>query len=605
MNPTGWMELGVFLGALLLLAPPLGAYIERVLEGRTIGLDVIGRPLEQVLYRLCGAAAQGEMTWRAYVAAVVMFELLGAGAVVALQMLQDRLPLNPDALAAVPLDRALNTAISFVTNTDWQSYSGENTLSPLTQMLALTVQNFTSAAVGVAVFAALVRGFVRKNAATIGNFWVDLTRATLYLLLPLAVIFALVLVSLGVVQTLATTTSVALLEPQAAPAATAERATDAITIVTQPLPLGPAASQIAIKQLGTNGGGFFGANAAHPFENPTPLSNFLQCLAIVLIPTALTFAFGRMVGDRRQGWVLLAAMLITFVPLCALCISSEQGGNPRLIATAQGAATAVDATRGNLEGKELRLGAASSAIWASATAAAANGSVNAMHDSFTPLGGFVPMLLIQLGGVIFGGIGYGMAGMLMYAIVAVFVAGLMIGRTPEYLGKKIETSEMQMAALLLVVPCLPVLIGTALAVTLPAGAASLTSDGAHGLSQALYAFSSAGYNNGSAFAGLAADTPFYNYSTAAAMWIGHWAIIIPALAIAGGLAAKKHVPVSPGTLPTHTPQFALLVVAVLFVVGALNFVPALALGPVAEHFQMHAAAAPSVNAAPILEGSGS
>ena len=488
------------------------------------------------------------------------------------------LPLNPQGLAAVSPDSSFNTAVSFATNTNWQGYAGEATLSYLTQMLGLAVQNFLSAASGIAVLIALIRGFVRRETGQIGNFWVDFTRSTLYVLLPLSFILAVVLAAQGVVQSFAPYQQATLLEPVVM---------QDQTVTEQTLPLGPAASQVAIKQLGTNGGGFFNVNSSHPFENPTPLSNFLEVLAILLIPAALCYTFGSMVNDKRQGWALLAAMLVIFVPLLVGAFAAEQAGNPRFDALGVDQAPSAMQPGGNMEGKETRFGIANSALWATATTAASNGSVNSMHDSFTPLGGLVPMWLMQLGEVVFGGVGSGLYGMLMFAVIAVFIAGLMVGRTPEYLGKKIEAYEVKMAAIVLLVPCLAVLLGTAVAVMVPAATASVANPGVHGFSEILYAFSSAGNNNGSAFAGLSANTPFYNFALGIAMWVSRYWLMIPVLAIAGSLAAKRATAVTAGTLPTHTPLFVTLLVTTVLLVGALTFLPALALGPIVEHLQLH------------------
>jgi K+-transporting ATPase ATPase A chain len=487
--------------------------------------------------------------------------------VFALQLFQAELPLNPQQLANVSVDSSFNTAVSFVTNTNWQAYSGETTMSYLTQMLGLTVQNFLSAATGMAVLIAMIRGFQRTHIDGIGNFWVDMTRGILYILLPLSLVFALFLAGQGVVQNFKPYQTVPVLEQSS-------------EITSQTLALGPAASQVAIKQIGTNGGGFFNANSAHPFENPTPFSNFLQMLAILLIPAALCHTFGYLVGDTRQGWAILAAMTVILVSLLFVTLHYEQVGNPAV--TNLG----VDATSGNMEGKETRFGIVNSALWATITTAASNGSVNAMHDSFTPLGGLIPLWLIQLGEVIFGGVGSGLYGMLIFAIIAVFVAGLMIGRTPEYLGKKIEAFEIKMASVIILIPAFFILGGAAIAVMTDAGKIAIANPGAHGFSEILYAFSSAAGNNGSAFAGLSANTPFYNIALAIAMLFGRYGIIIPVLAIAGSLAAKKTVPVTVGTLPTHTPLFVLLLIGTVVLVGALTFVPALALGPVVEQLQM-------------------
>jgi len=478
------------------------------------------------------------------------------------------LPLDPQAFPAVTADSAFNTAVSFATNTNWQGYGGESTMSYLTQMLALGVQNFVSAASGMAVLIALIRGFARRQVTGLGNFWVDLTRGTLYILLPLSVLLALVLMGQGVVQSFSPYRTVALLDP--------------VTVGTQQIPLGPAASQIAIKQLGTNGGGFFNANSAHPFENPTPLANFLEMLSILLIPAALCYTFGRMVRDTRQGWAVLAAMLIIWLPLVFAATAFEQAGNPLLDTASVDQVASPAQPGGNMEGKEVRFGIAGSTLWAAATTAASNGSVNAMHDSFTPLGGLVPMWLIQLGEVVFGGVGSGLYGMLMFAVVAVFIAGLMVGRTPEYLGKKIEAYEMKMAALVLLIPCVLVLTGTAVASVLEVATSQVANPGAHGFSEILYAFSSAGNNNGSAFAGLSANTPFYNVALGLAMAFGRFLPIVFVLALAGRLAAQGRAPATAGTFPTHRALFVGLLSAVVLVVVGLTYFPALSLGPLAE-----------------------
>jgi K+-transporting ATPase ATPase A chain len=518
-----------------------------------------------------------ESDWKRYALGVLLFNFIGFVVVYLLQRLQGVLPLNTQSFSAVSPDSSFNTAVSFASNTNWQGYGGESTMSYFTQMLGLGVQNFVSAASGMAVLVALIRGFVRREMAEIGNFWVDLTRSTLYILLPLSLVLAIVLMSQGVVQSFAPYKTVPLLEPVTI-------GTERIT--EQTIPLGPAASQIAIKQLGTNGGGFFNANSAHPFENPTPLSNFLEALSILLLGAALCYTFGVMVGDRRQGWAILAAMLIIFVPLTIGAISAEQAGNPRLTALGVDPVPSEIQPGGNMEGKETRFGITNSGLWAAATTAASNGSVNAMHDSFTPLGSLAPLWLMQLGEVVFGGVGSGLYGMLMFAIVAVFIAGLMVGRTPEYLGKKLESYEIKMAALVLLIPPAIVLIGTAIASVLSAGTSSVANPAAHGFSEILYAFSSAGNNNGSAFAGLSANTPFYNIALGIAMWLSRYWLMIPVLAIAGSLASKRATAVTAGTLPTHTPLFVVWLVGVVLMVGALTFVPALALGPVVEHLQM-------------------
>lgn len=580
MTAQSFLQIMLYLLVLLALVKPLGAYMARIYQGQPAGF-------ENRLYQWCGVDAKQDMRWTQYALAVLVFNFLGLVVVYALQRCQVFLPLNPQNLSAISPDSAFNTAISFVTNTNWQGYSGETTMSYLTQMLGLTVQNFLSAATGMSVLVALVRGFIRRNSDGIGNFWVDMTRSTLYILLPLSLIFAMLLVGQGVVQNFKPYQTVTLTEAvsyqQSTLDATGKPVTEIIKSQQQTLALGPAAAQIAIKQLGTNGGGFFNVNSAHPFENPTPLSNFLEMLAILLIPASLCYSFGVMVGDARQGWVILAAMTLIFTALVFVAVIAEQSGNPLL----QVDQIASDAQAGgNMEGKETRFGIVNSALWAVATTAASNGSVNAMHDSFTPLGGLVPMWLMQLGEVIFGGVGCGLYGMIVFAIVAVFIAGLMIGRTPEYLGKKIEAFEMKMAAVIILVPPLMVLGGTALAVMLAVGKAAVFNNGAHGFSEVLYAFSSAGNNNGSAFAGLSANTPFYNRLLGLIMLFSRYWLIIPVLAIAGSLARKKIVPVGLGTLPTHTPLFAVLLMITVIMVGALTFIPALALGPIVEHLQM-------------------
>jgi K+-transporting ATPase ATPase A chain len=578
MTTNGFLQLGLYLGVLLACVQPLGFYMAKVYSGSATLLDRIIGPVERLLYQLCGIDRNAEMTWRQYSVAVLSFSLLSFVEVYTLQRMQGWLPLNPESLPAVSPDSSFNTAVSFTTNTNWQGYGGETTMSYLTQMLALTVQNFVSAAAGMAVLIALVRGFTRHTTETIGNFWVDLTRGTLYILIPLSFILALVLVSQGVVQTFNSYPDVVLLEPLVD--------ADGQESATQTIAVGPAASQIAIKQLGTNGGGFFNVNSAHPLENPTPLSNFLQVLAILLIPAALCYTFGEMVGDRRQGWAVLAAMLVMFVPLLVVTTILEQSGNPVLAHLGADQSASDRQPGGNMEGKETRFGIVNSSLWAVATTAASNGSVNSMHDSYTPLGGLVPMWLMQLGEVVFGGVGSGLYGMLMFAIVAVFLSGLMVGRTPEYLGKKIGAFEMKMASLAILFPCAMVLVGTAMAVASASGRGTIFNSGPHGFSEVLYAFSSAGNNNGSAFAGLGANTPFYNGLLGLAMLVGRFWVMLPVLAIAGSLAAKKTVPAGPGTLPTHTPLFVVLLAAVVIVVGALSFFPALALGPIVEHLQM-------------------
>ena len=600
MTANDFVQIGVYLIVLLLLAKPLGSYMALVFADQPNRITRLGSGVERAMYRLCGIHADEDMGWKRYAIAMFAFNVCGMLAVYAFQRLQQWLPLNPEHFAAVSPDLSLNTAISFITNTNWQAYSGESVMSYSTQMAALAVQNFLSAATGIAVLIAVIRGFVRKTTQGIGNFWVDMTRSTLYVLLPLSFLLALLLVSQGVVQNFKTYVDVPVVQAStyAQPVtdaagnpvkdASGNPVTKPAQLTTQTLPMGPAASQIAIKQLGTNGGGFFGVNSAHPYENPTPLANFLEMVAILLIPAALCGTFGQMVGDPRQGRALLVTMLVIFVPLLLACTAAEQSGNPVLHGLAVDQQASALQAGGNMEGKETRFGIVNSAVWATATTAASNGSVNAMHDSFTPLGGLVPMWLIQLGEVIFGGVGSGLYGMLAFAVVAVFIAGLMVGRTPEYLGKKIEAYEMKMSSLAVLIPCALVVIGTAIAVMTPAGTAGVANPGAHGFSEILYALTSASNNNGSAFAGLSVNTPFWNTILGACMFLSRYMLIIAMLAMAGSLAAKKHVPASAGTLPTHTPLFIVLLASVVIIVGALTFLPALALGPIAEHLMsMH------------------
>ena len=599
MSANGYLQLVFYVAVLLALAKPLGAYMANIYEGRPVVLNRVGAPFERLIYRLCGVDAAKETGWVQYTVALLLFNLLGALVVYGLQRLQASLPLNPQAFGAVSPDSSFNTAISFATNTNWQGYGGESTMSYLTQMLALAVQNFLSAATGMAVVIALIRGFARQSMQTIGNFWVDVTRTTLYILLPLALLLALALVSQGVVQTFSAYKTVPLVESveydtpklDAAGQPLKDSAGNPLTAKAtqreQVIAVGPAASQIAIKQLGTNGGGFFNANSSHPFENPTPLTNFLELLAILLIPAALCHTFGRMVGDTRQGWALLGAMTLVFVVLLAVCVGAEQAGNPALAKLGVDQSVSASQAGGNMEGKETRFGIVNSALWATATSAASNGSVNSMHDSFTPLGGLVPMAMIQLGEVIFGGVGSGLYGMLLFVVIAVFVAGLMIGRTPEFLGKKIEAFDVKMACIGVLVPIFTCLLGTAIAVSVDADKAGVANPGAHGFSEILYAFSSASGNNGSAFAGLSANTPFYNTALGTVMFFARYWIIIPVLALAGSVVTKKRVPTGAGTLPTHTPLFIFFLVGVVIVIGALSFFPALALGPIVEHLVLY------------------
>jgi K+-transporting ATPase ATPase A chain len=575
MTTNGLLQIALYFIVLIAAAIPLGNYMAKVYSGEPVFLRRLAGPLERRIYRCCRIDAQQDMSWKTYAGGLLIFNLAGCLFVYLLQRFQGFLPLNPQGFPAVPPDLAFNTAISFVTNTNWQAYSGETTMSYFTQMAGLAVQNFTSAASGMAVLMAFIRGLKKTLSQTIGNVWVDLTRSVVYILLPLSLVMALFLVSQGVVQTLNSPPKVQLLEQ----AKEGERP----YVTEQYIPLGPAASQVAIKQLGTNGGGFFNANSAHPLENPTPLTNFMEMLAILLIPAALCITFGRMLGDRKQGWALLAAMMVILMPLLGICFYGEQAGNISFRHMNIDQAAGAFHSGGNMEGKEVRFGIANSVLWAVLTTAASNGSVNAMHDSFTPLGGLVPLCLIQLGEIIFGGVGSGLYGMLMFVILTVFIAGLMVGRTPEYLGKKIEAFEVKMASLVILIPAVIVLIGTAVAVVTKAGQTGIFNAGPHGFSEILYAFSSAANNNGSAFAGLNANSLFYNTTLGLAMLIGRFWLMIPVLAAAGSLARKKSVPSSAGTLPTHTPLFVMFLVAVIILVGALTYIPALALGPIAEH----------------------
>ncbi|MGZ8293138.1 MAG: potassium-transporting ATPase subunit KdpA [Telluria sp.] len=598
MTTQSALLLAAFLVLLLALSWPLGIVLARIGDGGRIpGLGWLG-PVERLLYRAAGVDAGKGMGWKGYAIALLVFNTVGALFVYGLQRVQSFLPLNPQAMANVSPDSSFNTAVSFVANTNWQGYGGEQTMSYLTQMLALTCQNFFSAATGIAVAYALIRGFSARSASSIGNFWVDMTRSTLYLLLPLSLLFSVILVGQGVIQNFSPYKEVAQIDPvsytqagktpegQPVLDAKGEAVTETVVARTQTIAMGPAASQEAIKMLGTNGGGFFNVNSAHPYENPTPLSNFLQMLAIFVIPAGLCFAFGRMVGDQRQGWAVLAAMAVIFVAAAVAIMAAEQQAHPALAAMGVDQNASLAQAGGNMEGKETRFGISASALFAAVTTAASCGAVNAMHDSFTPLGGMVPMVLMQLGEVVFGGVGSGLYGMLVFAIMAVFIAGLMIGRTPEYLGKKIQAYDMKMMALAILVTPTLVLAGTAIAVLLDAGKVGMANPAAHGFSEVLYAFSSAANNNGSAFAGLSANTPFYNTMLAIAMWFGRFAVIVPVLAIAGSLAAKPRLQANSGTMPTHGPMFIGLLVGVVLLIGVLNYVPALALGPVVEHLQL-------------------
>jgi K+-transporting ATPase ATPase A chain len=598
MNANDFLQTALFIVVLIALAFPVGRYMTAVLDGSSVVVRKIGRPIEALLYKIAGVDEAAEMSWKHYALAVLLFNALGALALYGFLRLQQWLPVNPQAFGPMTPDAAFNTAVSFVTNTNWQDYTPEATVSYLTQMAGLTVQNFLSAATGIAVVIALIRGFARHTAQTIGNFWVDLTRITLYILAPLATVLALVFVSQGVIQNFkayqdvptlqATTYQVAKTDAQGNPVKDAKGnpVMQDAKADKQTIAMGPVASQEAIKMVGTNGGGFFNANSAHPFENPTPLSNFVQILSILIIPAGLCVVFGRMIGDRRQGYAVLAAMTIAFAIACWGEISAEQAGNPLFTSLhVDQSATALQ-PGGNAEGKEVRFGIAQTGIFTVATTAASCGAVDAMHDSLTPMGGFTPLLLIQLGEVIFGGVGSGLYGMLVFALLAVFVAGLMIGRTPEYVGKKIEAYEMKMVSIAILLTPFLVLVGTSIAVLSPLGTAGISNPGAHGFSEMLYAFSSAANNNGSAFAGLSVNTPFYNVLLAIAMWLGRFGTIVPVLAIAGSLASKKRIAVTSGTLPTHGPLFVVLLLGTLVLVGALTYVPALALGPVAEHLTM-------------------
>jgi potassium-transporting ATPase potassium-binding subunit len=598
MTPASLALLAVFLIVMLVLVKPLGSYVADVMEGRPIWALRIGRSLENGIYRLSGIDPAVEMGWKRYMLALLLFNALGALVLYVLQRVQLWLPLNPQQFANVSPDSSFNTAVSFVTNTNWQGYSGESTMSYLTQMAGLAVQNFLSAATGIVVVIALVRGFARHTAQHIGNFWTDVTRATLYILLPLSVLLALLLAGQGVVQNFSAYKNVPTVETLAYQAPKSDAAGNPLKDAsgnpvledkktdTQTLPMGPIASQEAIKLLGTNGGGFMNANSAHPYENPTAFSNFLEMLAMVIIPAALTYTFGRMVGDTRQGWAILAAMLILFVFLGSTAIHNEQLGNPKVAALDVDQIASAQQPGGNMEGKEVRFGIGASALFGTISTVTSTGAVNSTHDSYTPLGGFVPLFNMQLGEVVLGGAGTGLYSMLIFAIIGVFIAGLMIGRTPEYLGKKIEAFEMKMSSIAILVMPFIVLLGTAIAVSVADGKAGVANPGAHGFSEILYAFTSAGNNNGSAFAGLSANTLFYNTILGLVMWLGRFWPIAAVLAIAGSLAAKKRVPVTAGTMLTYGPTFIILLIGTVLLVGALTFVPALALGPIVEHLVM-------------------
>jgi potassium-transporting ATPase potassium-binding subunit len=595
MTANDFIQIGIYLVVLLLLIKPMGRYMAHVFADQPNRITRLGGGVERLIYRVCGIKSDEDMSWRRYALAMLVFNVFGMLMVYLLQRVQQWLPLNPEHFPAVSPDSSINTAISFITNTNWQAYSGESTMSYLTQMMGLAVQNFMSAACGIAVAIAVIRGFARKTTKGIGNFWVDLTRTTLYILMPFSFLLAMLLVSQGVIQNFKSYVDVPVVQTSsyanpvtdAAGNPVKDAAGNAVTkptpLTTETLPMGPAASQVAIKMLGTNGGGFFNANSAHPYENPTPFSNFLEMLAIFLIPGGLCITFGQMVGDRRQGWAILATMLVIFIPLAIGVTAAEQAGNPIMHGLMVDQHVSSLQPGGNMEGKETRFGIAASSLFTAITTGASCGAVNNMHDSLTPLGGLVPMWLIQLGEVIFGGVGSGLYGMLAFAVVAVFIAGLMVGRTPEYIGKKIEAYEMKMASVAVLIPCALVVIGTAIAVMTPAGASAVGNPGAHGFSEILYAVSSASNNNGSAFGGISANTPFWNVLLAICMFLSRYTLAIAMLALAGSLAAKKHVPASAGTLPTHTPLFVTLLACVVIVIGALTFLPALALGPIAEY----------------------
>ncbi len=595
MTNLAWANLALYLAVTLLLAWPLSRWITALAQGRVPRwIAAIERPL----FRLAGIRPDDGMGWKQYAVALLVFNFIGVLAVYALQRLQGVLPLNPQGLGAVAPDSAFNTAISFVANTNWQGYGGESTMSYLTQMLALTVQNFLSAATGIAVVFALIRGFATRLSGHVGNFWADIVRCTLWLLLPLSFLLAVAFVQQGVIQNFDGYKAVQTIEAQDYQTpklgadgqplkdAQGQPVMEQQRTKEQSLAMGPVASQEAIKMLGTNGGGFFNANSAHPYENPTPLTNLLQIVAIFVIPAALCLSFGQLVGDRRQGAAILAAMSVLFIAGVLVATPAEQAGNPLVAAQGVDLQASELQPGGNMEGKETRFGISASALFAVVTTAASCGAVNAMHDSFTPIGGAVPLVMMQLGEVVFGGVGTGLYGMLIFAILAVFIAGLMIGRTPEYLGKKIEPFEMKMSAVAILVTPIVVLAGTAIAVLAGDGKAGIANPGAHGFSEILYAFTSAANNNGSAFAGLSANTPFYNTLLGIAMWLGRFLVIVPVLAIAGSLAAKKRIPVGEGTLPTHGPLFVVLLIGTVLLVGLLNYVPALALGPVVEHLML-------------------
>jgi K+-transporting ATPase ATPase A chain len=574
MTLNGWLQILIYFIVLLLLVKPLGSFMACVFQGERTFLTPLVSPLERFIYRISGVNLKEEMTWKDYVVALLFFSFLGILLLFLLQRMQNVLPLNTTGMVSVPSATAFNTAVSFATNTNWQNYGGESTLSYFSQMVGLTVQNFLSAAVGLAIAVAFIRAFARHGAQTLGNFWVDLTRGVLYVFLPISIILALVLVSQGVVQTFSGSVTATLTQPITN--------NEGQNVVQQVIAMGPVASQIAIKHLGTNGGGFFNANAAHPFENPNAFTDFLLVLAQTMVPAALTYTFGKMIGEPRQGWTILTVMVILLILFVGCTYAAEAAGNPLLSKFNIDQTTSAINPGGNMEGKEVRFGIARSSLFASSTTATSNGAVDSMHDSYTPLGGLTLLLMMQLGEVVLGGVGSGLYGILVFVIIAVFVAGLMVGRTPEYLGKKIEPFEMKMTALLILIMPIVVLGFTALAATTNAGQEGTTNPGPHGFSQILYAFTSQANNNGSAFAGLSGNTLFYNFYGAVAMLIGRYWLAIPTLALAGSLAAKKKSVAGVGTLSTTSPLFIVWLIAIIMLVGALNFIPALALGPVVE-----------------------
>jgi len=569
MNSNAIIQIALFSLIIIAISVPLGLYMAKVFAGERTFLDPVLVPAERFIYRLCGVEPTTEQTWIEYATSLLLFSLVGMVTLYALQRLQGLLPFNPQGLGAVSTDLAFNTAASFITNTNWQSYTGETTMSYLTQMAGLAYHNFVSAAAGLALAIAVIRGFVRRERKTLGNFWYDLTRATLWILVPICVVFTLILIWQGVPQNFSAYTQVKTLEH-----------------ATQTIGQGPVASQIAIKQLGTNGGGFYNANSAHPYENPTGLTDLLELIAIFALGAGLTHTFGQMAGDRRQGWALFAAMGLLFLMGVVVANWSEQRGNPQFAKLGIDQSATATQSGGNMEGKEVRFGIVDSAMWATATTDASNGSVNSMHDSFTPLGGLVPLLNLHLGEVVFGGVGTGLAGMIVMAVLTVFIAGLMVGRTPEYLGKKIQSREMKLAMLYILIFPTVILLPTAVAATNKLGLAGIANPGPHGFSEILYAYSSSAANNGSAFAGLSANTPFYNWTLGFVMLFGRFMMMIPVLAIAGSLVHKKAVPESAGTFPTNGSVFVVLLIAVVLIVGALTFFASWALGPVVEHLAM-------------------